>query len=282
YIIHIIFVLLSCVLLSCRLDAQVTRVGEDTAKEGEQVMSGPGKRKTVLLDYYFNNERHKDITGASVRYHYTWEDTANTGFSLLGQLFRQYGAQTDSLPVAPTVENLRLASVYIIVDPDDEREVPAPHYPGPEEIRSIAGWVKAGGVLVLMSNDSANAEFEHFNVLAGAFGIHFNYDDYHKVAGNNYEMGAFRIAAQDTIFKTTHKIFIKELSTLRLRSPAAPYYTDNGHVIMGIARVDRGTVFAIGDPWFYNEYMNGRKLPADYENYNAARDLVQWLLLQAH
>jgi unsaturated rhamnogalacturonyl hydrolase len=51
---------------------------------------------------------------------------------------------------------------------------------------------------------------------------------------------------------------------------------------MAIARVGKGTVFAVGDPWFYNEYTDGRKLPADYENYNAARDWVQWLLLQAH
>ena len=245
------------------------------------------KEKTVLLDYYFNNERRKDITGGSVRWHYTWEDKANSGFSILGQLFRQYGAHTDSLPVAPTADNLKDAGIYIIVDPDDEREVPSPHYPGPAEIGAIADWVKAGGVLVLMSNDSANAEFTHFNVLAGTFGIQFNYDDYHKVTGNHYEMGAFTMTGKEapaprSIFKTTKKIYIKELSTLQLNPPARPYYSDSGHVIMAIARVGKGTVFAVGDPWFYNEYTDGRKLPADYENYNAARDWVQWLLLQAH
>lgn len=239
------------------------------------------KQKTVMLDYYFNNEHRKDITGASIRWHYTWEDKTNNGFSILGQLFRQYGAHTDSLPVAPTADNLKHAGVYIIVDPDDEREVPAPHYPDAAGISSIDDWVKAGGVLVLMSNDSANAEFTHFNVLAGTFGIHFNYDDYHKVTGNNYAMGAFPMTVQDGIFKTTKKIYIKELSTLQLNPPAQAYYSDSGHVIMAIARVGKGTVFAVGDPWFYNEYTDGRKLPADYENYNAARDWVQWLLLQA-
>ena len=234
-----------------------------------------------------NNERRKDITGGSVRWHYTWEDKANSGFSILGQLFRQYGAHTDSLSVAPTADNLKDAGIYIIVDPDDEREVPSPHYPGPAEIGAIADWVKAGGVLVLMSNDSANAEFAHFNVLAGTFGIQFNYDDYHKVTGNNYQMGAFTMTGKEaptprSIFKTTKKIYIKELSTLQLNPPARPYYSDSGHVIMAIARVGKGTVFAVGDPWFYNEYTDGRKLPADYENYNAARDWAQWLLLQAH
>jgi unsaturated rhamnogalacturonyl hydrolase len=163
------------------------------------------KEKTVLLDYYFNNERRKDITGASVRWHYTWEDRANSGFSLLGKLFRQYGAHTDTLPVAPTADNLEHAAVYIIVDPDNEREVPSPHYPGPAEIGAIADWVKAGGVLVLMSNDSANAEFTHFNVLAGTFGIHFNYDDYHKVTGNKYEMGAFIFIMIDPYLRQRRK-----------------------------------------------------------------------------
>ncbi|HXB10021.1 MAG TPA: DUF4350 domain-containing protein, partial [Puia sp.] len=237
---------------------------------------------TVLLDYYFNNERRKDITGASVRYHYTWEDGANSGFSLLGHIFRQFGARTDSLPVAPTAKNLSKAAVYIIVDPDDDREVPEPNYPGPAEIASIEDWVKAGGTLLLMSNDSANAEFTHFNRLAGKFGIRFNYDDYHKVTGSNFAMGAFNMGERGPIFKTTGKIYIKELSTLQLAPPATPYFTDDGHVIMAVSRVGKGTVFAVGDPWFYNEYTDGRKLPADYENYNAARDLVQWLLQQAH
>jgi unsaturated rhamnogalacturonyl hydrolase len=241
-----------------------------------------GTGKTVMLDYYFNNERHKDITGASVRYHYTWEDRANSGFSLFGHLFRQYGAHTDSLVVAPTPDNLKKAAVYIIVDPDDEREVPAPNYPGPAELENIYDWVNRGGVLVLLSNDSANAEFTHFNMLAARFGIQFNYDDYHKVTGNNFEMGAFNMPVRDKIFKTTNKIYIKELSTLQLSPPATPWFTDRNHVIMAISRVGRGTVFAVGDPWFYNEYLDGRRLPPDFENYNAARDLVQWLLQQSH
>ena len=238
--------------------------------------------KTVMLDYYFNNERRKDITGASIRYHYTWEDRAYSGFSLWGHLFRQYGARTEPLPVAPTAENLRKASVYIIVDPDDDREVPDPHYLEASEIGVIDNWVKAGGVLVLMSNDSANAEFEHFNVLAGTFGIQFNFDDYHKVTGNNYMMGAFEFDRKDTIFRTAQNVYVKELSTLRLRPPSRAHFTDSGHVIIAVARVGKGTVFAVGDPWFYNEYTDGRKLPWDYENYNAARDLAQWLLRQAH
>jgi unsaturated rhamnogalacturonyl hydrolase len=238
--------------------------------------------KAVVLDYYFNNERRKDITGASVRYHYTWEDRANSGFSLWGNLFRRYKAPIDSLAEAPTAENLKKAAVYIIVDPDDAREVPDPHYLMPKDIGVIEDWVKAGGVLVLMSNDSANAEFEHFNMLAAAFGIHFNYDDYHKVIGNRYEMGAFTFPDKDSIFASAHKVYIKELSTLTLSPPARAYFSDSGHVIMAVARVGKGTVFAVGDPWFYNEYTDGRKLPPEYENYDAALDLAIWMMRQAY
>lgn len=241
----------------------------------------PDHGKKVLLDYYFNNERRRDVAGMPVRYHYVWEDMANSGFSIWGHIFRMNGAHTDSLPVAPTTANLKGASVYIIVDPDDQREVPAPNYPSDRDIAAIEDWVRAGGVLVLMSNDSANCEFLHFNRLAARFGIRFNYDCYHKVTGNHFEMGAFTMTVQDAIFKTTKKIYIKELSTLQLSGPAKPVFTDAGHTIMAVTRLGKGTVFAVGDPWFYNEYTDGRKLPPDFENYNAARDLAQWLLRQA-
>jgi unsaturated rhamnogalacturonyl hydrolase len=256
-----------------------------------------GKGRTVLLDYYFNNEHHKDVTGASVRFHYVWDDWANSGFSIWGHLFRQYGMHTDTLPTAPTAANLANASVYIVVDPDDEKESPAPNYPDAKDIASLYDWVKGGGVLVLMSNDSANCEFTHFNTLAGKFGIHFNWDCYHKVTGNKFEMGAFSMTVQDagtdgtrsvhevyrhSIFPTTGKIYIKELSTLKLNDPAKPYYTDGGNVIMATAKIGKGTVFAVGDPWLYNEYTDGRKLPSDFDNFNAARDLAQWLIRQAN
>lgn len=258
------------------------------AGEMEQLPTlGLGKGRTVLLDYYFNNEHKKDITGASVRYHYVWGDQANSGFSFWGTIFRRHGLRTDSLTVAPTAERLKKAAVYIIVDPDNEKETPIPNYPSTSDIQAIYDWVRAGGVLLLMSNDSANAEFLHFNKLAEKFGIHFNLDDRNQVVGNNYEQGAFIMTGQDGIFKTTHKIYIKELSTLRLSGTARARYsapkTGGGgdqDVIMATARVGKGMVFAVGDPWFYNEYEDGRKLPAEYENFNAANDLVKWIITE--
>ena len=53
-------------------------------------------------------------------------------------------------------------------------------------------------------------------------------------------------------------------------------------MIIATAKVGRGTVFAVGDPWFYNEYTDGRKLPAEFENFSAARDATQWLIKQTY
>ncbi|HVU98153.1 MAG TPA: glycoside hydrolase family 88 protein [Puia sp.] len=258
----------------------------------DEMAMKPPTGKTVLLDQYFNNEHHKDITGASVRFHYIWDELDNNGYAIWGHIFNKLGARTDTLSIAPSAGNLAKASVYIIVDPDNERESPVPNYPSDADIDAIENWVKAGGVLVLMANDSANCEFTHFNRLAARFGVQFNYDCYHKVTGSQFEMGAFAMTGQDgqangvgyfhEIFRNTRKIYIKELSTLTLSGRAKPAFTDAGHNIMAVARVGKGVVFAVGDPWFYNEYTDGRKLPADFENYNAARDLAQWLLAGAH
>ncbi len=141
----------------------------------------------------------------------------------------------------------------------------------------IADWVRTGGVLMLMANDSGNAELTKFNILASKFGIHFNNDRFNRVINDQYEQGALTIPRDHDIFKTAGKIFVKELSTLRVISPGMAALTKEEKIIMAVAKYGRGTVFAIGDPWLYNEYVNGR-LPAGFENDRAAEDLVRWLL----
>lgn len=240
-----------------------------------------GMGKTVLLDYYFNNEWKKDATGKNVRYHYTWEDEANSGFSFLGNVFQRYGFQTESLASAPTLQNLEPANVYIIVDPDTKKETEKPNYINKSSAATIAGWVKNGGVLVLLGNDSANADLESLNILSSKFGILFNEDNFNQVQGNQFEQGAINIPSSHIIFKTTKKIYVKELSTLHVSDPAKAILTKEEKNIMAVAKYGKGTVFAIGDPWLYNEYIDGRKLPSEFDNYNAAKDLVKWLLTQA-
>lgn len=237
-----------------------------------------GKGKTVLLDYYYNNETKKDASGKNTRYHYTWEDKANSGFSFFGNIFQQHGAATTSLMYPPSASSLKGANVYIIVDPDSEKETDKPNYIQPAHITTIANWVKAGGVLVLMANDAGNAELKNFNKLASAFGITFNEDNFNLVQNNQYNQGAVEIPDSHPVFKSAKKLFIKELATLQVKSPAKSLLSKEGKIIAAISNYGKGTVFAIGDPWLYNEYVDGRKLPAEYDNYQAAKDLVTYLL----
>ena len=60
-------------------------------------------------------------------------------------------------------------------------------------------------------------------------------------------------------------------------APAKAALTDGNMVVVSVAKVGKGTVFAVGDPWFYNEYLDGRKIPSDFDNYKAAEDLVKWV-----
>ncbi len=239
-----------------------------------------GKGKTVLLDSYFNNEHRKDITGKAEPFHYKWDELTNNGFSLLGHIFNNYGLKTETLYEGPTAQNLKKASIYIITDPDIPKENPSTKYIEPAHVEAIANWVKTGGVLVVLNNDTGNAEFKHLNKLMGKFGIQFNEDSRNKVQGRQFEQGAIYIPEGNKILKTARKIYIKEISTLRVTAPAESALTDKNDVIIATAKYGKGTVFAVGDPWFYNEYTDGRKLPRDFQNFEAANDFVNWLVKQ--
>jgi len=112
------------------------------------------------------------------------------------------------------------------------------------------------------------------------FGISFNQNSVNRVVGGNFEQGAINIPSGNAIFKTARKVYIKELSTLQLTNAAVPQLTNDKDIIVATAKYGKGTVFAVGDPWFYNEYTDGRKLPPDYDNFKAANDLVNWLVKQ--
>lgn len=239
------------------------------------------KGKTVLLDYYFNNERKSGSTGKPVRWHYNWHDKSNGGFFVLGEIFRGYGAQTKCLDTRPTNENLKGADVYIIVDPDSEKETEHPALINERDAAIIATWVKQGGALVLMGNDSANNNLKSLNTLSTKFGIRLNEDLFNTVEGVNFEQGAISIPYGNRIFSTPKKIYVKELATLTVKPWVEKVLTKKGKTIIATVKWGKGIVFVIGDPWLYNEYIDGRKLPDDFENFKAAQDLVKWTLLKS-
>ena len=240
-----------------------------------------GLDKIVCLDYFYNNEWRKDAKGRSSRFHYVWEDSTNSGFSVLGNVIANLGASIDSVCEAPSLLRLRKASIYIIVDPDTPLETEHPNYVEQPAIDAIEEWVKEGGVLVLMENDKGNSEFEHFNHLAARFGMQYNEDSRNKVTGDAYDMGKFDSFPDHPLFNGVKQIYMKEISTLKVHQPAIPLFTDHGDVIIAYAAVGKGAVFAVGDPWLYNEYITHRKLPLAYENDKAAENLFRWLLEKA-
>lgn len=239
-----------------------------------------GKGKTVLLDSYFNDEHRKDVTGRAIRFHYKWDETTSDGFSFLGHIFNNYGVKTETLYEGPTARNLKKANIYVIVDPDIPKENPDTKYIEAPHVKAISDWVKDGGVLVVLNNDTSNAEFTHLNVLMAKFGMRFNEDSQNRVKGAHFEQGAIDVPAGNELFKTAKKVYIKELSTLAVAPPAKSALSDKDGVIVAIAKYGRGTVFAVGDPWFYNEYTDGRKLPPGYDNFAAANNFVKWLIAQ--
>jgi unsaturated rhamnogalacturonyl hydrolase len=241
----------------------------------------PATEITVLLDRYFNSEKRKDDAGNMQYWHYTWEERADPGFYAFGQLFKHQGAQLATLDHAPTATDLDQAGIYIIVDPDHLKDNPLPNYITAKETKPIVDWVKRGGVLVLMANDSANCDLQHLNQLAEQFGIHYTDKSVNLVKGDEFETGVVQ-PLDTSIFKESYKMFLKDISVLSISGPAKAVAMKNGDVLMATAKIGKGTVFAVGDPWVYNEYLVGSRLPAEFPNHRAAHDLVLWLLQQVN
>jgi len=231
----------------------------------------------VGLDNWFNHEINAK-TGQP--YHYLWNDTAFSGYSRWGKIFTDKGAKI-SLVNQPLKEDLAKIQIYIIVDPDTTSENPNPNYILPQDVKTIKAWVKNGGVLMILANDAPNCEFTHLNQLATTFGISFNHVSLHPVLNKNWEMGAFTNLPDHPVFKNVSKIYLKEISSLTLTSKASAVLVENGNVIMAESSFGKGFVFAVGDPWIYNEYMDHDRLPADFTNRAAAENFTEYLMQKA-
>ncbi len=246
--------------------------------------SRAGHRAIVLLDAWFNSQQRKNAAGQLQPYHYKWTDWSDSGYSLFGHMLRSAGLATQTLPFAPTAENLSGASYYLIVSPDIPAKNPNPHYMATAEADVIANWVRRGGVLILMENDPPNADIDHLNLLAGRFGIHFDNVLHHHVLGEQVENGRIVVAVSGPLFHQPLTLYMKDTCAMSLRGDAVALLRDRGDVVMATARYGHGTVFAAVDPWLYNEYTDGRKTPAaiysQFDNFAAGQELVRWLIQQ--
>jgi len=239
-----------------------------------------GRGQKVVVDAWFNSQMHADPTGQQIYFHYKWDDQSNNGYSLLGHIFGNFGAELGTLYGSPTAANLRDAKVFIIASPDIPMKNPHPHYVQPEDGVELAAWVKSGGVLVLLANDPANTDLNGFNRIAEHFGIHFNSVLDKHVIGDRYELGKIAVAGGGAIFHDAHTLFMKDVCTIAVTGPAKSAHSEDGKIWMATAKYGKGTVFATVDPWIYNEYTDGRKLPALYDNYSGGVELARWILKQ--
>lgn len=133
--------------------------------------------QTVLLDTYYNHEINPE-TGRPQ--HYTWDDTSRWGgYSQFGELFASQGAKLSMLDAKPTASLLAGSDVYIIVDPDHEKDNPAPNHMDSEAAEAIAQWV----------NDVIMAEAPYGQGLVIAIADPWIYNEYigHLLLPDNYD-----------------------------------------------------------------------------------------------
>lgn len=232
---------------------------------------------TILLDAWFNSQTRPGPDGKPQLYHYKWDDTANSGYSLFGRMWQEAGVTTATLPAEPTEASLKKAQFYLIASPDNPAKNANPHYMTAADADVIEKWVKRGGTLLLMENDPANADIEHMDLLADRFGLHFNNVLVHHVVGDDFPAGRIDVGAAPP-FTHPHILYMKDTCSLALSAKAQPLLVWKGDTLMAWTRYGRGTVVAVTDPWLYNEYTDGKKLPSIYDQQAAGREFVAWVV----
>lgn len=244
---------------------------------------GLGTGKQVVVDAWFNRQFRQTPYSNSELYHYKWNDESEPGYWFLGQAFRRSGATLGTLEAAPTAENLSGAQIYIIASPDTKEKTPQPNYISDADAKQVAAWVAKGGELFLLANDAPNTDLAGVNRLGATFGLHFEEGTTHHVIGQNYDMGLIDAPANGDLFHRAHTLYMKDTTEITPQtSNAKPQLTDKQGIAIISVKYGKGMVLAVIDPWLYNEYTDGRRLPAKFDNFAAGEEVIHWLLAHAH
>lgn len=239
-------------------------------------------QKIVTLDNYYNHE----IKNGKV-WHYTWDDKSNGGFFALGENFKRFGGILNTKTEKPTSQSLKDSKVYIIVDPDNEKESANPNYMDSSTADEILMWVKKGGKLLLMTNDKNNCDLHHINILSEKVGIHFN-DDVIAMERpiikrvRHLDDCAFTKFAKHPITRNIDKLFLKGVCTITCSNKAkGVVFSDKNEVVIAVSKYGKGVVVAVTDSWLSNEYYGKTTLlPPDsgFSHDIVADNLVKYLL----
>jgi hypothetical protein len=226
-------------------------------------------RPVVGLDRYYHREARDGRP-----YHYAWDDTTAAGYSELQRLLEGLGAATTSVTEPATQETLAGLSIYLLVTPGTPTTDPATKPLDDKAVEAIASWVEAGGVLILLNNSKGYAEFDHTNKLAERFGIHFNEDVRFGLDADPQKL-QMHTFPDHPFFQGVNKLHMRSVGTLSVEPPAEVVYRFQGDTIMALCRHGKGTVFALGDPWGYNEYIDF------FDNRTALTNVFRSLLARA-
>lgn len=252
--------------------AVVLAICASTTLSAQEPAAAPAPIYKVLLDTYFNHEVNQK-TGCVQ--HYTWDDTSKWGgYSQFGELFVKHGGELAMLDEAPTAKLLKGSDVYIIVDPDHEKDNPTPNYMDEASANAIAKWVKKGGSLLVLTNDRENCDLHYINILMDRFGLHYNDTTILQLEIPTPEHPENVYPLQGVI-EGTDKMYMRGTSSIHCSGKAVPLvWTKDDDVVIAEAPYGKGKVIAIADPWVYNEYIYHTLLPDNFDNASAAERII--------
>ena len=121
-----------------------------------------------------------------------------------------------------------------------------------------------------------------FDTLSDRFGIHFNPVLSHHVVDPDHSTGEVVIPPGTGIFgregfTAWHEGHPRPSPA---SGPAKALVADHGDIMIAVSHLGKGTILAVTDPWFYNEYADGRKM-GQYHGFEAADDVALWAIHEA-
>jgi hypothetical protein len=218
--------------------------------------STAASKPMIALDCYHNTE---------TPLHYTWQKVNLGGYSQFAQILLGLGADTSTIATPLDSATLAPVTMLIIANPCDSAMVKSPHLIAAAEIDAVDKWVQRGGKLMCFANNTGHVEFVHYNQLVARFGITFN--DTTQPGGSN-----FGPVPQNAVFSACTTFYIVDMCNLSISSPATSIFTFQGGVLMATAVKGKGVVFAMGDPWVYDEHIAAKN------NVKGVTQVVNWLL----